>query len=380
MFRHLDNFLKVIFILLPLSVLVALFVTDRYAESLASTHVELRERAIHRNIELIENVARQIQAQLNAEGALPTASDPSRRERFESLLRVAQLSDIQFLYAVYKDAEGDYRFWLDAESDATQRSEYGQYFTPASDIWDRVYETRCTARTGHESFESLWITVAAPVMHAGEVVAVIGADISYNTETAIAKDMHSFYTLSSKITVLLVALLLLIFVVVLFYGERRSRSFRDPLTGAYNRAFFHEVIVKRFDKGYRVMIFDIDHFKKINDAYGHVTGDKVLKQLSARMRKHIRRDDYFVRFGGEEFLLFIHERRGDEARQLAQRLLALVAAAPFDAGGKQIDVTVSIGLNLAHSEQGTVDDAVKRADEALYRAKSMGRNRVEVAE
>lgn len=381
MFRYLDTFLKVILFLLPLSVLVALVVTQRYADSLESTRDELRERAIGRHVELLGNVARQMAEELQRTPGGFVEHDSVRRSRFEAMLRIAQLSDIQYLYAIYRDGRGGYRFWLDAETDPAQRSEYAQNFTPASDIWERVYATNESARTVHRNLEGLWITIAVPILVHGRIAAVIGADVSYETETGIARDMHSFYALSSKITLLLVSLLLLIFILVLFYGQRRARSLKDPLTGAFNRVFFHEVVVKRFEKeGYRVLIIDIDHFKKINDTYGHDAGDSVLKQLSARIRKQIRREDYFVRFGGEEFLLFMKERRREETVRFARRLLELVAATPFEAGNDQLTVTVSIGLNLLPPEKGSIDEAIKGADEALYRAKALGRNRVEITD
>lgn len=377
MFRYLDNFLKIALLVLPLAVLVALYVTQRYAASLESTRVELRERAIGQYVTLIENAADNIGSQLSRHGGRVERTNARDRLQSESLLQVLQLPDIEYLYAIYRDAEGGFRIWLDAEKDAAKRSEFGQYFTPASDVWEKVYTQRQTMRMQQEDLEGLWVTVAVPVMQNGAVAAVIGADISYRTEAGIIEDLKSFYAHASKITLLFSSLFLLLFLMVLFYGRRRAHSLKDPLTGAYNRLFFYEVVVKRFSDGYRVMLLDIDHFKQINDTYGHDTGDEVLKGLSKRIRANIRSDDYFVRFGGEEFLLILRERRKEEALQFSQRLLELVASTPFEAGTHSLNITVSIGLNLSQIRSGSVEEAIKAADEALYRAKEGGRNRVE---
>jgi two-component system cell cycle response regulator len=158
----------------------------------------------------------------------------------------------------------------------------------------------------------------------------------------------------------------------------------DQLTGLYNRRFLHAQLaplVQRATCGgdpVSVMLVDLDHFKQINDAYGHDMGDAVLKEFSARLASNTRPVDYACRLGGEEFVVIMPNTRGDTACLAAERLRRHIAGAPFAVGEPQVhlDVTVSIGVAETTSEDDTAEAILKRADEGLYEAKRAGRNRV----
>ena len=127
-----------------------------------------------------------------------------------------------------------------------------------------------------------------------------------------------------------------------------------------------------------LLMIDIDHFKKVNDTYGHPVGDLVLQQMAQVMRQSLREKDYAARFGGEEFVVLLYQTTLQESQQLAQRLREGVAAHLTDAGtAGKIAVTISIGLvELRGLDSKT---ALARADKALYAAKAAGRNRVCIA-
>ena len=157
----------------------------------------------------------------------------------------------------------------------------------------------------------------------------------------------------------------------------------DQLTGLYNRRFMQTQLgplVQRAAHGgepVSVALADIDFFKRINDTFGHDAGDAVLKEFALRFASNTRPTDFACRLGGEEFLVIMPATGGDVAALAAERLRQQVAASPFrlrDGGG--LDVTVSIGVATAGPEDQTADDLIKRADLALYQAKSEGRNRV----
>jgi two-component system cell cycle response regulator len=166
------------------------------------------------------------------------------------------------------------------------------------------------------------------------------------------------------------------------YNHSLSLALVDELTGTYNRRYVlaHlNDLFGRVEDGSEtaVALFDVDHFKEVNDGYGHAAGDEVLRQLARRVTRHARSVDLVGRLGGEEFIVIMPETNFAGALVGAERLRAAVAEAPFTLpGGEPLSVTVSIGVAVAIDGQETPDSVLKRADEALYAAKNSGRNRV----
>jgi diguanylate cyclase len=164
--------------------------------------------------------------------------------------------------------------------------------------------------------------------------------------------------------------------------EQRQKALLDPLTGLPNRAAWSERVEREMlewkeNGGHLAMaILDLDHFKRINDNYGHLAGDKVLKIVADQLRKRLRARDFIARFGGEEFVLLLPQTTPAVAAQMAEVLRATVEACPFHFKGERVVITTSIGLGAFHSGERS-DQVLKRADAALYRAKEQGRNRVE---
>ncbi|MDH4134669.1 MAG: GGDEF domain-containing protein, partial [Gammaproteobacteria bacterium] len=152
----------------------------------------------------------------------------------------------------------------------------------------------------------------------------------------------------------------------------------DPLTGAYNRRFLESSIQrpvelkKRYGTPMSVLLIDVDHFKQINDGFGHAAGDTVLRDIADRLRSSLRTIDYLFRVGGEEFLVLLPESRLDGAQHVAEKLRSAIAAQPM-IGNRQ--VTISIGAGELEADEES-RDLFKRCDDALYQAKSQGRNQV----
>lgn len=164
--------------------------------------------------------------------------------------------------------------------------------------------------------------------------------------------------------------------------ELIHRSLTDSLTGIANRRALFEALKKEYVRAQRyayplsVLMLDLDHFKQVNDRFGHATGDAVLREFVEILRPEIRDSDYFVRMGGEEFSILLPECSLTSARQLAERLCQTVAAHTFDNPEGSFSVTVSIGVATITEIDVTPDLLLKRADQCLYAAKSEGRNRV----
>ena len=166
--------------------------------------------------------------------------------------------------------------------------------------------------------------------------------------------------------------------------EQRQKALIDPLTGLPNRAGWSERLElemarwKRYGGDLLLAVLDIDHFKRINDSYGHLAGDKVLKIIAGELAKRLRKTDFIARFGGEEFVLLIPSTPMEGGQQLLQTLLDGVEQCPFHFRGERVTITLSAGLTAFAGEEGS-DTVFERADQALYRAKSGGRNRLELS-
>jgi two-component system cell cycle response regulator len=155
----------------------------------------------------------------------------------------------------------------------------------------------------------------------------------------------------------------------------------DGLTNLSNRKQLDNLLSEEIPRAQRhgrdlaLLMFDIDHFKTINDTYGHLTGDSVLRGLSSILQKRLRPNDKLGRYGGEEFCAILPETSLPSAARIAEELRAMVAAHSFNAEGKEIRVTVSIGAACLIPNM-TTEQLYKGADEKLYQAKRTGRNKV----
>ncbi|MDU8599778.1 diguanylate cyclase [Pseudomonas syringae] len=164
--------------------------------------------------------------------------------------------------------------------------------------------------------------------------------------------------------------------------EQRQKALIDPLTGLPNRAAWGERLEQEMARWQEeknsllVCILDLDHFKRINDGYGHLAGDKVLKIVANVFSKRLRANDFLARFGGEEFVMLLPATPPATGLTLLDELRAAVESCPFHFKGERVTITVSIGLTAFRPGERS-DTAIKRADQALYKAKENGRNRIE---
>ncbi|TJY38535.1 diguanylate cyclase [Cohnella pontilimi] len=166
----------------------------------------------------------------------------------------------------------------------------------------------------------------------------------------------------------------------------------DPLTGCYNRRYLmqqleHELLLNmRYKIPFSVFLFDIDHFKMINDQYGHLVGDEVLRSTADIVRSKLRRTDILARYGGEEFTIYLPHTNREQAESLAARMMIAINENSVTAGADEVHVTISMGIVSEDGEELAFDDPKQylrelfsRADTALYKAKHEGRNRMILA-
>ena len=171
------------------------------------------------------------------------------------------------------------------------------------------------------------------------------------------------------------------------YEENQELAATDPLTGLYNRRHFYTLashefnMARRFNQSITAIMVDIDHFKRVNDTYGHLIGDIVLQNVANRCNKILRQSDILCRYGGEEFVILMIGTSLESALQIAERLRKHIADTPIETEGKSISITVSLGVAALGPYMHPVsltglDILINRADQALYTSKQNGRNRV----
>jgi diguanylate cyclase (GGDEF)-like protein len=157
----------------------------------------------------------------------------------------------------------------------------------------------------------------------------------------------------------------------------------DTLTGLYNRRYFDERFGMEVQQAFvnksslSLILIDIDHFKKVNDTYGHLEGDKILRGVGSLLKNSVRKNDTVARYGGEEFVLILPETNLEAASMIAERIRQVVESTAFDVENAHIRVTISLGISSFPSHRPrSKEELVKMADLALYHAKGEGRNRV----
>lgn len=159
-----------------------------------------------------------------------------------------------------------------------------------------------------------------------------------------------------------------------------KQAMRDPLSGLLNRRGMRESLQQEFDRCKRynnnltVMMCDIDHFKVVNDQYGHDKGDEIIKSLATMLKAGLRKQDSLARWGGEEYLFLLPETSGHQAMQLAEKLRTKIEKTQYQQNDKTFSITISIGLHQITATD-SINQAITKADTNLYKAKEQGRNR-----
>ncbi len=237
-------------------------------------------------------------------------------------------------------------------------------------------------RQGEAGFAHRFTSVVVSLQVLASLLRFVVTLLEYDQSGVM--DAHAFraiYVATTSFTILGLSIGVILMATERLRVELERQAAHDPLTGALTRRAMTDACereLERFRRQGRVMsmlMIDIDHFKLVNDTYGHMVGDRVLVDFVARMRQLLRRPDQLGRFGGEEFVVLLPETSLEEARSVAERIRAAAQAAAPGLPG----YTASVGVTVSRVEDAVVDVILKRADAALYQAKAHGRNRVEVS-
>lgn len=233
-------------------------------------------------------------------------------------------------------------------------------------------EVRC--KHLHEPNEAL----CAPLLTQGKLIGVLSFEAASATgqQSSLTKREKDLITSASEIISLSLANLIL-------RVSLRDLSMKDALTGLYNRRFMEESVVREIDRAQRnrsslaVAMIDIDHFKSINDEYGHTAGDQVLKAVGSLLNSFRHGSDFVARYGGEEFLLVLTDIASDEAVKRLEQLRHSIEGLKVESEGHTIEkITISVGVAVYPAMGEDLETLVGRSDQALYKAKESGRNQV----
>ena len=218
--------------------------------------------------------------------------------------------------------------------------------------------------------------IAAPLMIGSQFLGVIGIMNSDRKRkfSDSEKSLMSLFAQQAAIAVQNAQL----------FEERKVQARMDVTTGIYNRRGLYELGVREVDRAQRfnrplsAIMVDIDHFKRVNDTYGHPVGDLVLKELAERLKKHLRSIDILSRYGGEEFVILLPETSAEQAVEVAERLREIVEETPFSPDGLKLPITISQGVSISNIDDLDIKSLIKNADDAMYLSKRSGRNQVNV--
>jgi len=308
-----------------------------------------------------------------------------KNERFREWLKdkmsIFLNDDVKYAYILYFDKNGKLRYLADFSKE--EKARYWQSYNAVDDtVYKAVKENR-TIVVKQRSYTDLWLTLIKPIKENNQVKGAFVIDFSISK----LREIQSILDRIKEFILIVSGFIILSIIISIYqfirYRKNLSKMYTDPLTNVYNRLFMYENLDLLKKYNYTTYIVDIDFFKRINDTYGHDVGDAVLKEVAKRLKKCIREDeDIIVRYGGEEFLIFVRsnplsENYKVDVIHLASRLKNEVSRNVIEYNGIKIKVTVSIGVAVCRDDVD-IEQAIKMADMALYKAKQNGRNRIEI--
>jgi len=377
-FKMSRNFV-IFVIILPLMTLLSIYIYSEYVKTKETVFNIIQEHLINEKVTLLENYSNNLDQNFGNNIQEVLHNNPDLLKHFEKELSLLKGAEIKYLYLLYKDKEKKYRYLLDTTQNIDDKAVFNQKFDPQTDIWDKSYSTKKFQIAKQHDLQTLWITIAYPVVTNGKVIAVLGADFTYDVYDKIMATLVPMEKIYLYVSIFMIIMLVVAYILVYLYYINRKRSFIDPLTNIYNRQYLNEFLKTSSLENYQLMMIDLDHFKQINDTYGHDIGDKVLISVVEQIKKSIRQEDILVRFGGEEFIVLTYKQSLEVCLKVADRIRNAVSTHDIQTTDKHILMTVSIGINPFPFYAKNFDEAVKIADEQLYNAKTSGRNCIKVS-
>lgn len=360
--------------------ILLLYGTIKLEEKIAEKMIEISTSDV---ISIANNSANSIEKLLNKDKnyIYQLQQNELLRQLIESKLEVMLTQNIKYSYLLYKDSRGIFRFIADGAKEG-EKAFVNQKFDIDNPLWLEVFNTKKPLMIEHNFLQQLSISYLIPIVQNNEVQMIFVIDFSINKVEEINTIIQLMKNAIVSIIFVVVIFLILLIVQTLRYIAVKKTAYIDQLTNVYNRNYLQESEDFINLNDYILATLDIDHFKAINDTYGHDVGDKILKQVANTILLTIRtNEDIVVRYGGEEFLILAKVKRDDNvsALNVVERVFKDIQDNRFYINKKEyVNVTVSIGVNLVPHKSRTFSEAFKLTDIALYNAKNKGRNNIEI--
>ncbi len=311
----------------------------------------------------------------------PTNIKKSIQKELDDTLSMFVGEQYTYVFLILYDKEKKYRYVSDGAKNIKDKGEYLQKFNPAyDDKWNEVIKTNKPVWIAQTSINNLWLTYLHPISMKNSTKLILAFDFSAKEYLALKNIFSPINNYLKLIVLILTILLFIIYIFGYLFYKQRTKTYIDPLTGVFNRHYLNRISNTLKLKNICIALIDLDHFKRINDIYGHDVGDMVLKEVSFRLRDILRPNDILIRYGGEEFLLFLSKnskKKGDE-EEIISSIQKRVSQELLQIQKESFQITVSIGFNATPHLNRSLHEAIEFADKMLYTAKINGRNRVEV--
>ena len=373
------KYFKFIYLGIFLFVILALFYIYTSIENV-TTKIDNNLKALYvkEAIEHAKSIGSQIKQIITVDPYNEIKNNSEKEKIIQRILSSHITSSYKYIYILYKDKKGSYRYLVDGSLE--DRGLFGQRLNVEKLYWDKVYTTQKGLLIRHKNLDSLWITYLYPLIFQNKVEAILAIDFSTSLPYTIKQAVKPISSLFIAIFISIFVLLLILFYQTILTLKSKKESITDQLTSVYNRTYLRDFLEKINPTDYSILMVDIDHFKTINDNYGHKVGDEVLKYVITLIKDEIRDKDKIVRYGGEEFLIFIKRSKNDLsntlAEHIAKRINNKLSSHIIKIENIELKVTVSIGVTTNIEHFKTISEAIKYADTMLYIAKQTGRNKV----
>lgn len=377
-----DNRLRYIFVIsttfLTAAILVLFFQYSKVLNTAIANIENIKRKDVHnfsKNIELY--LKNHLENSINS----PFKITKEEQEQGNSMLSLFSGYQYPYIYIISKDKTGKYRYIFDGSK--SEQGEYLQKFDPAElSTWEKAWNTKTPQWKSQNTINGLWVTYLYPIISQNRTKLIIAFDFSSKERILINSVFMPIKHYLFAIAIMLMLFMFLIYLFGYLFYQQRKKAYKDSLTKLYNRHYLDSISNSINLDNITIAIIDLDHFKRVNDTYGHNVGDEVLKSFSLKLQEIIRPDDILIRYGGEEFLLFLQKDKNSNKQQLEESIKSIQNRVSnehmYTIDGNKIKISISIGFNSTPYLNRSLDDAILIADKMLYVAKTSGRNRVEI--
>lgn len=337
-------------------------------------------------ISIVNNSANSIKDILKKDESYIKQIENSKQlqEQIEKKIEILITSNIKYSYLLYKDSSGVFRFLADGDKN-NQKAFLNQKFDIDSQEWIDIYENKEPLIIEHKYLQELSISYLYPILNdKNDLELILAIDFSVKKVKEINELMVLIKNSIISIIIVIVVILLILIYQTVRYLAMKKNVFIDKLTNVYNRNYLQEFQNKMKLDEFVLAVLDIDHFKKINDTYGHDVGDEILRELASIIKMSTRdNEDVIIRYGGEEFVILTKMKNNEPKIALTtiERIFKNIQKHKFYyTKNEYLNITASIGVNLFPGKSKSFLEAFKLADISLYKGKNEGRNNLQIHE